>query len=40
VLQYLRANPQDLKLPFVLLAHRGLAEAFPCAAEPSAAAPK
>jgi len=40
VLQYLRANPQDLKLPFVLLAHQGLAAAFPCAAEPgSAAAP-
>jgi hypothetical protein len=40
VLQYLRAHPQDLKLPFVLLAHQGLAAAFPCAPEPgSAAAP-
>jgi len=37
VLQYLRANPQDLQLPFVLLAHRGLAAAFPCAAEPGSA---
>jgi len=39
VLQYLRAHPQDLKLPFVLLAHQGLAAAFPCAREPAAAAP-
>jgi Rap1a immunity proteins len=39
VLQYLRAHPQDLKLPFVLLAHQGLAAAFPCAHEPGAAAP-
>ncbi len=34
VLQYLRANPQDLHLPFVLLAHRGLAAAFPCSGDP------
>lgn len=39
VLQYLRAHPQDLKLPFVLLAHQGLAAAFPCAREGGAAAP-
>ena len=39
VLQYLRAHPQDLNLPFVLLAHQGLAAAFPCAPEPGAAAP-
>jgi hypothetical protein len=26
-------------LPFVLLAHQGLAAAFPCAPEPGAAAP-
>jgi hypothetical protein len=38
VLQYLRAHPQDLNLPFVLLAHQGLAAAFPCAPEPGAAA--
>jgi Rap1a immunity proteins len=38
VLQYLRAHPQDLKLPFVLLAHQGLAAAFPCAPGPSGAA--
>jgi hypothetical protein len=38
VVQYLRANLQDLQLPFVLLAHRGLAAAFPCAAEPGSAA--
>jgi hypothetical protein len=37
VVEYLRANPQDLQLPFVLLAHRGLAAAFPCAAEPGSA---
>jgi hypothetical protein len=40
VLQYLHAHPQDLKLPFVLLAHQGLAAAFPCpqgsASEPAA----
>ena len=30
VLKYLRARPQELHLPFVLLAHRGLAAAFPC----------
>lgn len=30
VLQYLRARPQDLQQPFVLLAHLGLAAAFPC----------
>ena len=30
VLKYLRAKPQDLHLPFVLLAHRGLEAAFPC----------
>jgi hypothetical protein len=39
VLQYLRAHPHDLKLPFVLLAHQGLAAAFPCAPEPGTAAP-
>jgi hypothetical protein len=37
VLQYLRAHPQDLNLPFVLLAHQGLAAAFPCAAQPASA---
>ncbi len=37
VVAYLRANPQDLQLPFVLLAHRSLAAAFPCAAEPGSA---
>jgi hypothetical protein len=30
VLKFLRAKPQDLHLPFVLLAHMGLAAAFPC----------
>ena len=39
VLQYLRAHPQDLNLPFVLLAHQGLAAAFPCAPAPGAATP-
>ena len=29
-IKYLRANPQDLHFPFVLLAHRALATAFPC----------
>ena len=33
VLKYLRAKPQDLHLPFVLLAHRGLAAAFPCSGD-------
>ena len=33
VLQFLRARPQDLHLPFVLLAHRGLAAAFPCSGD-------
>ncbi len=39
VLQYLRDHPQDLNLPFALLAHQGLAAAFPCARETGAAAP-
>jgi hypothetical protein len=39
VLQYLRTHPQDLKLPFVLLAHQGLAAAFPCAPEPTRTLP-
>ena len=30
VLKFLRDNPQDLHLPFVLLAHRALAAAYPC----------
>jgi Rap1a immunity proteins len=30
VLEYLRANPQDLHLPFALLAHQALVAAFPC----------
>ena len=30
VIEYLRTNPQDLHLPFVPLAHRPLATAFPC----------
>lgn len=33
VLKYLRAKPQDLHLPFVLLAHTGLAAAFPCSGD-------
>ena len=33
VLKFLRAKPQDLHLPFVLLAHRGLAAAFPCSGD-------
>ena len=39
VLQYLRDHPQDLNLPFALLAHQGLAAAFPCAPETGAAPP-
>src|SRR5262245_66312636 len=39
VLQYLRTHPEDLKLPFALLAHQGLAMAFPCAPEPGSATP-
>lgn len=38
VLNYLRANPQDLKQPFVLLAHQGLAAAFPCPIDAGAGA--
>lgn len=40
VLQYLRARPDDLQQPLVLLAHRGLAAAFPCPAEAGAMVPK
>src|SRR5262245_32032003 len=39
VLQYLRTHPEDLKLPFALLAHQGLAMAFPCAPEPGSTTP-
>src|SRR5215468_48950 len=39
VLQYLRTHPEDLKLPFALLAHQGLAMAFPCAPEQGSATP-
>ena len=38
VLQYLRAKPQDLQQPFVLLAHQGLAAAFPCPGDSRAGA--
>jgi hypothetical protein len=40
VLQYMRARPDDLQQPFVLLAHLGLAAAFPCSGDagPSAGA--
>ena len=34
VVQALRARPQDLHLPFVLLAHQALEAAFPCAGDP------
>jgi hypothetical protein len=33
VVKYLRTTPQDLHLPFVLLAHRALEVAFPCAGD-------
>ena len=38
VLKFLRANPQELQLPFVLLAHLALATAFPCSGDSSPAA--
>ena len=38
VLKYLRDKPQDLHLPFVLLAHLALAAAFPCSGDPDAGA--
>jgi hypothetical protein len=38
VLKYLRDRPQDLHLPFVLLAHLALAAAFPCSGYPDARA--
>jgi hypothetical protein len=33
VVKYLREKPNELHLPFVLLAHRALAAAFPCPAD-------
>jgi hypothetical protein len=40
VLQYLRARPDDLQQPFVLLAHLGLVAAFPCPDAGAGSAPK
>ena len=40
VLQFLRARPDDLQQPFVLLAHLGLVAAFPCPDAGAGSAPK
>jgi Rap1a immunity proteins len=33
VVEYLGSKPDDLQLPFTLLAHKGLADAFPCSGD-------